>query len=133
MPDVVLRSGEANPSDVRLYGPVVLASGGLVEPAPALAGTATQTNHATGGLVEPAPALAGTATVTSVTTTFCDYDFAGDTYDNPDDTYDCGALAQPPSGLGYFDRGPDRPRPKPTDDDEEALLVALILRRRFRL
>lgn len=153
MPDVFLRSGEANPRDVRLYGPGVLASGGVALPAPALAGTAQQTDRASGGVALPAPALAGTArqtdrasggvvipgpalagtaTVSTVETTFCDYDYAGDTYDNPADTYDCGAVAQPPNGLGWFDRGPES-RPRPTDDDEETLLVALILRRRFRL
>jgi hypothetical protein len=92
MPDVFLRSGEASPSDVRLYGPGIVATVATAFGF-STAATATQTDTATIA-VAFGFSTAATATVTaSEPTTFCDYDFADDTYDNPADTYDCGAVA----------------------------------------
>ena len=66
--------------------------------------------------------------------TFCDYDFAADTYDNASDAYDCGAIAT--GGASHHpDRPPlRRPRPLPADEaDDETVVMVAILRQRFRL
>ena len=92
-----------------------------------LSGTATQTFSASGG-VAFGFALSGTATHTAADPpTFCDYDYADDTYDNATDTYDCGAV----SGDGG--RLPAAPAPRrrrqagqPDQDDEEALIALLL-------
>lgn len=55
-------------------------------------GTGTETFTGTGGVTFGFE-TAGTGTAaTADPPTFCDYDFAGDTYDNAADTYDCSAI-----------------------------------------
>ena len=64
-------------------------------------------------------------------TTFCDYDYADDTYDSSSDSYDCGAVAAQ-TGGGRIRPVPQRRRPETPDDDEAVVLVA-YLRHRLRL
>ena len=70
----------------------------------------------------------GTHTVAG-DTTFCDYDYAGDTYDNADDTYDCsGAATADPAFLPLI------VSPAPAEDDgDDLLLMVAVMRSRLRL
>ena len=70
----------------------------------------------------------GTQTVAG-DTTFCDYDYAGDTYDNADDTYDCsGAATADPAFLPLI------VSPAPAEDDgDDLLLMVAVMRSRLRL
>ena len=93
--------------------------------------TASETFTASGG-VAFGFALSGTATHTAPTgdTTFCDYDYAGDTYDNADDTYDCSAaITADPAFLPIL----APPVRRPTEEDDEVVVLVAVMRHRFRL
>ncbi len=94
-----------------------------------LAGTAAQTNDATVA-VTFGFSVAATATVTATEeTTFCDYDYADDTYDNAADTYDCSAA----STVQDWYPGPLLTSAMTDDDGDDLLLMVATLRSRLRL
>lgn len=81
-------------------------------------------------LTEDGGAFLTEASAPSEATTFCDYDFAGDTYDNAADTYDCSG--EPSTGPQDWFPGPLLTS-TPTTDDGDLLLAVAVLRSRLRL
>jgi hypothetical protein len=93
-------------------------------------GTGTETFTGSGGVTFGfSTSATGTATV-AADTTFCDYDFAGDTYDNAADTYDCSGV--PDTGPQDWFPGPLLTS-TPITDDGDLLLAVAVLRSRLRL
>jgi hypothetical protein len=93
-------------------------------------GTGTETFTGTGG-VTFGFSTAGTGTAaTADPPTFCDYDYAGDTYDNAADTYDCSG--EPSTGPQDWFPGPLLTS-TPITDDGDLLLAVAVLRSRLRL
>lgn len=93
-------------------------------------GTGTETFTGTGGVTFGFEAAATGTAATAEPPTFCDYDYAGDTYDNAADTYDCSGV--PDTGPQDWFPGPLLTS-TPITDDGDLLLAVAVLRSRLRL
>ena len=108
------------------------ATGSLTLQPVAISGTGTLTISAMGDVTLAAVTVSGTGAFDTVPTTFCDYDYADDTYDNAADSYDCSAILAASTGR----RRPIVPAPTvriEPDDDEDLAVVVAFLRHRLRL
>lgn len=93
-------------------------------------GTGTETFTGTGGVTFGFETSGTGTAATADPPTFCDYDYAGDTYDNAADTYDCSGV--PDTGPQDWFPGPLLTS-TPTTDDGDLLLAVAVLRSRLRL
>ena len=93
-------------------------------------GTGTETFTGTGGVTFGFALSASGSATSADPPTFCDYDFADDTYDNAADTYDCSGV--PDTGPQDWFPGPLLTS-TPITDDGDLLLAVAVLRSRLRL